>query len=206
MMEINRIYTILSRFTSKYSFPYSSSHSSPFKILVSTVLSARTKDETTAKASQRLFSKAKNLKELRKLSAGQIETLIYPVGFYKTKARHLKLLSKIKKIPETIEGLTELPGVGRKTANLVLGTAFKTPAICVDTHVHRIMNRLSYIKTKTPFETEQELRKKLPKKLWRKINSVFVLFGQNICKPLSPFCSRCPIEKYCPKSGVVRSR
>lgn len=205
-VNISKIYRILKQYTARYKFPYLSGQESPFKILISTILSARTKDETTAKASEKLFSKAKSLNDLKKLSVKEIEKLIYPVGFYKTKAKNLKKLSEIKKIPGTIEELIELPGVGRKTANLVVSRAFKKPAICVDVHVHRILNRLGYIETKNPFETEMELRKKLPKRLWRKINSVLVLFGQNLCKPLSPFCSRCPIEKYCNKIGVKKSR
>ncbi len=184
----------------------------PYKTLVTAILSARTKDETTLSAARRLFLKAKNLCMLEKLKVRDIEKLIYPVGFYKNKARALKQMPKIinknfnGKIPDTFENLIELPGVGRKTANLVLAVSFNKHAICVDTHVHRIMNRIGYVKTETPHETEIELRKKLPKKYWRSINSILVAFGQNICRPVSPFCSKCVIRKYCNKVGVKRRR
>ena len=146
------------------------------------------------------------------LTLKEVETLIYPVGFYKTKARHLKQLPITlekefnNKIPETIEQLIQLPGVGRKTANLVRSIAFRKPAICVDVHVHRICNRLGYLKTKNPYETEMALRKKLPKKYWERINVLFVAFGQTICKPVSPFCSKCPVKQYCNQVGIKKSR
>jgi len=184
----------------------------PFRILVGTILSARTKDETTSAACKRLFSKAKDIEELGKLQLKNIEKLIYPVGFYKNKARFLKQLPNVlrdefnNRIPETVEELVRLPGVGRKTANLVATIAFNKHAICVDTHVHRIMNRLGYVKTKIPLETEMALRKKLAKRYWKTINSLLVAFGQNICKPVSPFCSKCPIIRYCNRIGVRRSR
>src|SRR3989344_1223277 len=184
----------------------------PEKILMSTILSARTKDEVTAAASKRLFSKVNKIHDLNRLSEKQIQELIYPVGFYKTKAYHLKQLPAILKekfhgkIPETIPGLLQLPGVGRKTANLVLALAFHKPAICVDVHVNRIINRLGYVHTKTPLETEMALRKKLPMEYWEKINSLFVAFGQTICTPTSPHCSTCPIKQYCNKVGVKTSR
>ncbi len=183
-----------------------------FKILIGTILSARTKDETTSSACRRLFSKAGNIEELEKLSLKDIEKLIYPVGFYKNKAKYLKKLPEVLKeefdgkIPEAVEHLVKLPGVGRKTANLVAAIAFNKHAICVDTHVHRIMNRLGYVKTITPLETEMALRKKLQKKYWRTINTLLVAFGQNICRPISPHCSVCPIMQYCNKVGVKRSR
>lgn len=153
-----------------------------YKTLVATVLSSRTKDETTLPASRRLFKKAPNIKALSKLSSKQIRNLIYPVGFYKTKATHLKKLSKIilkkGKIPKTRKGLMKLPGVGRKTANLVLARAFGKPEIAVDTHVHKISNLLGWVKTKTPEQTEKELTKILPKKYWKDINKLFVSIGQ----------------------------
>jgi endonuclease-3 len=155
-----------------------------YKILISTLLSSRTKDETTFKAAERLFKKAPNFKKLNLLKEKEIETLIYPVGFYKTKAKHLKELSKIilkkyqGKIPMTRTDLVSLPGVGRKTANLVLNRAFKKPAIAVDTHVHKISNLLGWVKTKTPDETEKELIKIVPKKYWKDINRLFVSIGR----------------------------
>lgn len=184
----------------------------PEKILLATILSARTKDETTAAASARLFSKIRSLNDLEIIPEKEIQQLIYPVGFYKTKAKHLKQLPKVlkekfnSKIPETIEELIQLPGVGRKTANLVRAVAFNKPAICVDTHVHRIMNRLGYVKTRNPHETEMALRKKLPKQYWEKLNALFVAFGQTICTPVSPWCSRCPIRQYCKRRGVKKQR
>lgn len=180
----------------------------PFKVLVTTMLSARTRDENTAKASVNLFKHVKKPNDLEKISLKKIENLIYPVGFYKNKAKYLKKLPKHIKngIPKELEKLVEIPGVGRKTANLVRTIAFKEDSICVDTHVHRIMNRLNYVETKTPKQTEMSLRKKLPKKYWKDINSILVAFGQNTCRPISPFCSKCPIEKYCPKIGVNKSR
>jgi endonuclease III len=178
---------------------------SVYKILIATILSARTKDETTADASRRLFSIAPDLKSLNELSIEDIESLIYPVGFYKNKALYLKKLPGVLKskfnniIPDTIDDLVKLPGVGRKTANLVLAQGFEKPAICVDIHVHRIFNRLGYLETKTPFETEMALREKLNKKYWIKTNTYFVMLGQHICRPVSPKCTRCPISNCCKK-------
>jgi len=151
----------------------------PYKTLISTILSARTKDELTLKVSKKLFQKAPDLKTLKRLTQGEIQKLIYPVGFYKTKAKHLKRLSEmISKVPNTREELIKLPGVGRKTANLVLNRAFNIPAIAVDTHVHRISNLLVWVKTKTPETTEKELIKILPKKYWPETNRLFVSIGQ----------------------------
>jgi endonuclease III len=174
-----------------------------FKVLVATILSARTKDGTTAAAARRLFERVKNLDGLDKLTEEELSKLIFPVGFYKVKARHLKLLpAAIRElfggeIPQDVDELTKLPGVGRKTANLVVAVAFKKPAVCVDVHVHRIMNRLGYIDTKTPLETEMELRRTLPKRFWTTFNSYFVSFGQHTCFPVKPRCDGCPIRKYC---------
>jgi len=218
MKEINidRIYTILKTYVKRYNIPIVDSirikTSNPFKILIATILSARTNDKITALVSKKFFSKIKKMDDLEKLSLKEIENLIYPVGFYKNKAKYLKKLAVIiknkfnNKIPEDMDKLLELPGVGRKTANLVLSLAFRKPSICVDTHVHRIMNRIGYVKTKTPYQTEIELRKKLPKKYWIITNSIFVAFGQNLCRPISPFCSKCPIKKYCNKTNVRKSR
>lgn len=214
--DITAIYKILEEHVLDYDVPVVDlikiQTGDVFKILIGTILSARTKDETTSSACRRLFSKAGNIEELEKLLLKDIEGLIYPVGFYKNKAEYLKKLPKVLKeefdgkIPETVNQLVKLPGVGRKTANLVAAIAFNKHAICVDTHVHRIMNRLGYVKTSTPLETEMALRKKLPKKYWRTINSFFVAFGQNICRPISPHCSVCPIRQYCNKIGVEKSR
>ncbi len=186
--------------------------SDPFKILVSTVLSLRTKDKVTEEASKRLFQVVKSPEDLLKLTEEEISNLIYPVGFYRRKAKNLKEIAKILvekyggRVPSTIEELLKLPGVGRKTANLVVTLGFGKPGICVDTHVHRIMNRLGYVKTKTPEETEFALREKLPKEYWIEINELLVALGQHICHPTSPKCSQCPISGLCPKVGVNRRR
>ncbi len=184
----------------------------PFEILVSTLLSLRTKDEVTSEAARRLFEKATTPAELLALGEGETARLIYPVGFYPTKAKRLMAISKIileehdGRVPDTIEALLKLPGVGRKTANLVLVEGFKKDAICVDTHVHRISNRIGYVKTKTPDQTEMALRGKLPRRHWIRYNELLVAFGQVICRPVSPFCSRCPVEAMCPRVGVTKFR
>jgi endonuclease-3 len=184
----------------------------PFEVLVSTLLSLRTKDEVTGVAAQRLLAVARTPETMVKLPAREIETLIYPVGFYPTKAKRLLSISRILldrhggKVPDTLEELTALPGVGRKTANLVLVEGFNIPAICVDTHVHRISNRIGYVKTKTPDKTELALRKKLPRRHWVRYNELLVAFGQALCRPISPFCSRCPVADMCPRIGVDRHR
>lgn len=184
----------------------------PFQILVGTILSARTKDETTAQACERLFKKAPTVQKMQKLSESQIEELIYPVGFSRTKAKHIKATANLLlkehdgQVPDTMEALLTLPGVGRKTANLVLGEAFKKQAICVDTHVHRISNLLGLLKTKTPHETEQALAEVLPKKHWILYNTYLVAHGQTVCRPTSPKCSECQIAAFCQRVGVTRSR
>jgi len=180
----------------------------PFKVLVATILSARTKDETTAKAADRLFRHADSIDKLSRLSQEQIEKLIFPVGFFRNKAAFLKKLPEClarfgNRIPSTIEDLVTLPGVGRKTANLVRSVAFNLPAICVDTHVHRIMNIWRYVNTDTPLQTEMALRDKLPEKYWITVNSLLVAFGQSLCRPVRPQCDICPLEKPCPQEGVV---
>ncbi len=186
--------------------------SDPFKILVSTVLSARTKDETTAEASKRLYKLASTPQEMVKLTTNQIEKAIYPVGFYRTKAKNVLSLCQTliekynEKVPDKLEDLMTLKGVGRKTANLVVTMAFQKHGICVDTHVHRISNRWGLVKTKNPKETEFALYKVLPKKYWITYNDLLVSFGQNVCKPISPLCSICPIENLCPKIGVTKHR
>ena len=184
----------------------------PFKILIGTILSLRTKDKTTDEASKRLFAAANTPLEIAKLSTEEIQKLIYPVGFYKRKAQEIKEISEVLiekyngKVPDSLGELLKIKGVGRKTANLVITEAFDEYGICVDTHVHRISNRLGWVKTKTPEQTEMALRKILPKQYWKTINPILVTFGQHICKPVSPLCSSCPIESYCPKIGVTKFR
>lgn len=184
----------------------------PFKILVSTIISARTKDEVTGPATDRLFALADSPEKMQRLPEEKIEKAIFPAGFYHTKAKAIRKAARElverfgSRVPDTIEELLTLPGVGRKTANLVVTLAHNKAGICVDTHVHRITNRWGYVKTKTPHETEQALRAKLPKKHWIAINTTLVMHGQNICKPVSPLCSRCPVFKYCDRAGVTKSR
>jgi len=184
----------------------------PYQILIGTILSLRTKDEVTAQASQRLFAKAATPKEMLTLTEEQIEKLIYPVGFYKNKSKSIKQISNIllekynSKVPDDLDELLKFPGVGRKTANLVLIEGFNKPGVCVDVHNHRILNRFGFLKTKNPEETEFEIRKKLPQKYWKTLNFILVAFGQNTCVPISPFCSRCPVNNLCEKKGVIKSR
>jgi endonuclease-3 len=184
----------------------------PFETLISTILSLRTKDKVTEEASRRLLARAPTPGSISALPVRQIEKLIYPVGFYRTKARNLKetcrnLLEKHSgKVPRAMEDLLGLPGVGRKTANLVLTVGYDQYGICVDTHVHRISNLWGYVKTRTPEETEFALRKKLPRRHWKRYNDLLVTFGQNLCVPVSPWCSRCPVESYCEKVGLKRHR
>jgi endonuclease-3 len=210
-MNVDLVFRILGKEVEKYDVPVIDlievQTSDPFKVLVGTMLSAQTKDEVTSKACERLFQKVKKIKDFDKFSLKQIEKLIYPVSFYHNKAGYLKQLpSLIDKVPGTIDELVKLPGVGRKTANLVVSVAFGGEGLCVDTHCHRISNRLGWVKTKTPFQTEMALRKVLLKKYWHKFNLYFVAYGQNICRPLSPWCSKCVIKDYCKRVGVVKSR
>lgn len=184
----------------------------PFRVLISTVLSLRTKDETTAEASRRLFALADNPGGMLGLSEKVIAEAIYPVGFYRTKAKNIRgicreLIAKYRsRVPDDLEELLHLKGVGRKTANLVLTLGYGKHGICVDTHVHRISNRLGYVRTRNPFETEMALRKKLPKRHWIDYNSLLVAFGQYLCRPVSPKCSVCPVVMYCDRTGVGKSR
>lgn len=184
----------------------------PYQILISTILSLRTKDEVTTRASNSLFQKARTPQAMLKLSPDQIQKIIFPVGFYKRKARTLLVVSRILidqykgKVPNDLDELLKLPGVGRKTANLVITLGYGKAGICVDTHVHRISNRFGYVRTKTPEKTEMALREKLPQNWWIPYNDILVAFGQIICKPLSPWCSRCPVQKYCEKVDVRRYR
>lgn len=175
----------------------------PFSILIGTILSARTRDENTTKIVKLLFSRYKNPKQLAKANLKDVEKIIKPIGFYHVKAKRIINVAKIidskynGKVPQDLDELVELPGVGRKTANCVLVYAFDKPAIPVDIHVHRISNRLGLVNTKTPEETELELMKKVPKKYWLEINDTFVMYGQNICKPISPMCDVCKIKNHC---------
>jgi len=184
----------------------------PFKILIGCLLSLRTKDETTGPAAARLFALAGTAEAMLQLSVGQIAKAIYPVGFYRTKASTILEICRTLveryggQVPETMEGLLDLKGVGRKTANLVLTMGFQKPAICVDTHVHRISNRWRYVRTKTPEDTEFALRRKLPQAYWMVYNDLLVAFGQNICKPISPLCGQCPLADSCPQIGVTQHR
>jgi endonuclease-3 len=184
----------------------------PFKILIATIISLRTKDEVTAVVAPRLFELAATPEEMLALTPEQIEEAIYPAGFYRNKARSILEVSRLLvekyggTVPDTIEELLTLPGVGRKTANLVVTAGYGKPGICVDTHVHRITNRWGYVRTKTPEETEMALREILPREYWLEINSLLVSLGQNICHPTSPKCSRCPVADFCERVGVTRSR
>ena len=181
-------------------------------MLVSTILSLRTKDDVTLETSRRLLAKAPGPKELAALRVDQVARLAYPAGFYRTKAASLKKIAAILleqyngEVPADMDALLALPGVGRKTANLVLIEAFDLPGICVDVHVHRISNRCGWLSTKTPEETEMTLREILPKKYWKGLNALLVLYGQNLCRPVSPYCSRCVIKAHCKQVGVERSR
>lgn len=187
-------------------------HRDPFRILVSTVISLRTKDEVTTAAGARLFEHAATPQALAALPVDDIASFIYPAGFYNTKARNLSSIARIiaarpgGDVPRTRAELLALPGVGRKTANLVLGLGFGIPAICVDTHVHRIPNRLGMIETTTPEQTEQALEEGLPQEYWIEINGLLVRFGQEVCTPVSPWCSLCPLADLCERVGVERRR
>ncbi len=184
----------------------------PFRILVSCILSLRTKDEVTYPATERLFAKASDPRGMLKLTPRAIERAIYPAGFYRTKTRQIQAISQILlsrhggTVPDTIEELLQLPGVGRKTANLTVTLGFGKPGICVDTHVHRIANRLGWVATKAPDDTESVLRSTLPKRWWIPINETLVRHGQHVCKPISPVCSACPVARACPKIGVAIRR
>jgi endonuclease III len=184
----------------------------PFKVLISCILSLRTQDKVTGEASRRLFQLAETPEALSKLPVGKIEKAIYPVGFYRVKARNVKAISAEiiakhhGKVPDTIEELLTFNGVGRKTANLVVTLGYNKDGICVDTHVNRIPNRWGLIKTKTPYETEFALREILPVRYWKELNGNLVAFGQGICKPISPLCSQCKVYSYCDRAGVVHHR
>jgi endonuclease-3 len=184
----------------------------PFRVLIATVLSLRTKDRTTAEASARLFALATTPAAMAQLPERRIASVIYPVGFYRTKAKAIRALCRQLlehhggRVPTTIDELVALPGVGRKTANLVVTVGFGLPGICVDTHVHRITNRWGYVKTKSPDETETALRATLPRRYWIIFNDLLVPYGQHLCAPVSPWCSRCRLEPMCDRVGVTTHR
>jgi endonuclease-3 len=184
----------------------------PFRILIACLLSLRTQDATTGPAAERLFRLAATPQGLTRLGPRRIERAIFPVGFYRTKARAIVgicrdvLLRFGGRVPDRLEDLLTLRGVGRKTANLVVTMGFGKPGICVDTHVHRISNRLGFVRTRHPHATELALRRKLPRRFWIEINDLLVAFGQNVCRPLSPRCSACPVARFCHRVGVDRSR
>jgi endonuclease-3 len=184
----------------------------PWAVLVSTILSLRTKDEVTLAASRAFLERAPNPAALLSLSGDEAARLAYPVGFYRTKAANLRKIAAILmeryggQPPANMDALLALPGVGRKTANLVLIEAFDMDGICVDIHVHRICNRAGWLASRNPEETEMLLRRILPRKYWKKINALLVSYGQQICRPVSPFCSRCVIAAHCRRAGVERSR
>lgn len=214
--EIHAVIKILRRAARNWRLPYVTemvqTRRDPFRVLISTMLSLRTKDAVTELASQRLFALADTPAKMLRLSQRQIEKAIYPVGFYRTKARSIlqvcqQLIDEYDgRVPDEIEELIKLPGVGRKTANLVLTLGYGKLGICVDTHVHRITNRWGYVQTKNPEQTEMALRDKLPRAYWIEINDELVALGQNICHPTSPKCSICPVREYCDRVGVTRSR
>jgi endonuclease-3 len=184
----------------------------PFRVLIACLLSLRTQDTTTAPAAARLFALADTPAAMLRLTTRQIERAIYPVGFYRTKARVIldlcrDLLERFGgRVPNELDALLTLKGVGRKTANLVVTLGFNAPGICVDTHVHRISNRLGYVRTRTPDETEMALRAKLPRRYWIGYNDLLVTFGQNVCAPVSPKCSACPVRALCRRVGVTTAR
>ncbi|HEX9898014.1 MAG TPA: endonuclease III [Candidatus Methylomirabilis sp.] len=184
----------------------------PFQILISCLISLRTKDKVTAEASARLFRLARTPRAMARLPAPRIARTIYPAGFYRTKAKTIRSLCRTLldkhggTVPDDIQTLLSLKGIGRKTANLVVTVGFGKPGICVDTHVHRISNRLGIVRTKTPEQTEFALRQVLPRRHWIPYNDLLVTFGQNVCKPISPLCGTCPVSALCPRIGVGKHR
>jgi endonuclease-3 len=214
--DIRAVIRILRREISNWNTPIvtlmAETYGSPFRVLISCILSLRTQDATTAKASHRLFALADTPEGMVKLSVRTIEKNIFPVGFYHTKAKAIRVICRkliddyAGQVPDEIDELLKFTGVGRKTANLVVTLGYKKPGICVDTHVHRISNRWGYVKTKNPADTEAALRKKLPKAYWIEYNDLLVSLGQQICRPVSPMCSRCPVARYCEKIGVATTR
>ena len=210
---IDRVIRILKRLITQWEEPVVGHYKDdPFTTLISCILSLRTQDATTHAASRRLFHLARTPRALLALPIRTIERAIYPVGFYRTKARTIHTICQTllaryhSQVPDDLDELLTIKGVGRKTANLVVTLAFRKPGICVDTHVHRISNRWGYVKTTTPEETEFALRKKLPGPYWQMFNDLLVTFGQHLCHPTSPWCSRCPLTSVCARVGVTRSR
>ncbi|GBE55340.1 endonuclease III [archaeon BMS3Bbin15] len=212
-MELNRVIEIMEREGEKRKAPVLTLKqrlTTPFRTLVSVLISSRTKDETTSEAADRLFRVADSPSQLMNLSKDEIEKLIYPVGFYRVKAGKLRELGEVlaenynSDVPETFEELIKLPGIGRKSANVVLAHAFNKPAIGVDTHVHRISNRLGLVKTSKPRDTERKLNSIVADKLKARLNRAFVAFGQSVCKPVKPLCSQCPLAWECPKIHVKK--
>jgi endonuclease-3 len=211
--DIHRAIQILKKEVRKWRVPAVGHYTqTPFTILISCLLSLRTQDRTTHEASKRLFELAHTPQDMVNLDLATIEKAIYPVGFYRNKAKNVKEISRILlsqdkgRVPDGVDELLKLPGVGRKTANLVVTLGYGKPGICVDTHVHRITNRWGYVQTKTPAQTEIALRQKLPKQYWTIINDLLVTFGQNLCKPVSPYCSVCPLFRFCDRVAVTVSR
>ncbi len=214
--DIHAVMAILQTEMPRYQQPLvdemSMEQQSPFRILIATILSLRTKDTLTAVVAPRLFAVADTPAAMLELSEERLAELIFPVGFYRNKARSILQVCEILlqtydgRVPDDLDALLALPGVGRKTANLVLTAGFNLPGICVDTHVHRICNRWGYVATKNPDATEFALREKLPSEYWIRINGLLVTLGQNICHPTSPRCSSCPVAAYCARVGVTRSR
>ncbi len=214
--KLEKVIHILKKEVKKWNVPIitliAQTKKDPYRVLIGTVLSLRTKDQVTANACERLFAIADTPEMMVKLSENEIEKLIYPAGFYITKAKNIKLISKKLldefdgKVPDEIDTLLTFPNVGRKTANLVLTEGYNKPAMCVDSHVHIISNRFGYVKTKKPQETEFALRKKLPLQYWGEYNYLLVAFGQNTCTSFSPKCSQCPVRQYCERKDVKKSR
>ena len=214
--QIHQAMAILARAVKKWTTPavtiVATRDHDPFKVLISCILSLRTRDQTTAQASERLFALADTPRKLALLSAEQIEQAIYPVGFYRNKALQIREISRQLhesnggRVPDQMDELLKFKGVGRKTANLVLTLGYGKPGICVDIHVHRICNRWGYLATRNPTETERALRGKLPPEYWIVINDLLVTFGQNQCTPVSPRCTGCPLYQLCDRVGVVKFR
>lgn len=215
--EIGKVIGLIKKNIKNFEMPVATEISNtsrdPFQVLVSCLLSLRTRDTITGPVSKRLFDIAKTPKQIADMPLKRLQSIIKPVNFYITKSKRIKQISKElfenynSKVPSNFEELMKFKGVGRKTANIVMVYGhFSKEHIPVDIHVHRIPNRLGWIKTKNPEETEEELKKILPKKYWKDFNDIIVTFGQNICQPISPFCSKCPVEKYCVKNGVMKRR
>lgn len=214
--NIDEVIEILEMEAEKWNVPVvtliSIQEKDPFKVLLSTIISLRTKDEVTIEASKRLYKILEKPEDIYSIEIPDIEKAIYPAGFYKRKSTQIKnicerLVKEFEsKVPKEIDTLLTFEGIGRKTANLVLSEGYGIAAMCVDVHVHRISNRWAYVETKTPEETEVALRKKLPKKYWNEYNTLLVAFGQSLCRPVSPHCSKCPILNYCPRIGVSKNR